>query len=155
MDRVVPEALFEPPRNSSQWFVEAVGASRSVLYKGNVTQGDVFEILPFGNPFFAVRAVAGAALAAAFAVLNAGHEPAAYVSTDPDPLPGKLYVQVFAMRLGFALPTRPQIRLPTPPRIIGDGTRTRSGFPILIEGLMLEHTVVRRLFWAMMPTTSC
>lgn len=94
MERVIPETLFEPPRNTVQWFVQSTGASRSVIHKGNFTQGDVFEILPFGNRYFAVNDVPGSALAAAFMELNSDPS-ASYVSTDPVPDPGRQYDALF------------------------------------------------------------
>ena len=62
--RVVPEALFLPPRNASQWFIQNTVGLRYDVYEGNVTADDVYKVLPFRDPIHVVRGMRGAALRA-------------------------------------------------------------------------------------------
>lgn len=68
--RVVPEALFLPPRNASQWFIQNTVGLRYDVYEGNVTADDVYKVLPFRDPIHVVRGMRGAALRALLAQLN-------------------------------------------------------------------------------------
>ena len=69
---MVPEALFSPPRNASQWFVSSTGSLRYDLYAGNVTVDDVDMALPFSDTLYVAQRVTGATLAKALSILRDG-----------------------------------------------------------------------------------
>lgn len=69
-DTVVPEHLFHPSRNTSQWFVASTGCLRYPVFQGNITVDDVFKVMPFEDTFLVSRQLSGASLQAALAWLN-------------------------------------------------------------------------------------
>jgi hypothetical protein len=68
--KVLPAALFTPPRNRSQWCVQSTGSLRYSLFKGNVTVDDIFKILPFEDQFFVVERLLGSHIRELWARLN-------------------------------------------------------------------------------------
>jgi hypothetical protein len=68
--KVLPAALFTPPRNTSQWCVQSTGSLRYSLYQGNVTFDDIFKILPFEDQFFVVERLLGSHIRELWARLN-------------------------------------------------------------------------------------
>jgi hypothetical protein len=70
VNKVVPQALFRPAGNASQWFTQCDGGLRYDLYGGNVTMDAVYHILPFRDELLVVRRQSGAVLRRLLAELN-------------------------------------------------------------------------------------
>ena len=76
--QVVPEELFTPPRNASQFFIQSTSGLRYDLYQGNVTVDDCFYILPFKDTFSIIRLQTAATLKKLLVELNHAPPPAAH-----------------------------------------------------------------------------
>eukprot|EP00756_Hemistasia_phaeocysticola_P010558 Hpha_TRINITY_DN15029_c5_g17::TRINITY_DN15029_c5_g17_i1::g.125626::m.125626 len=61
LKHTIPEGLFHPPRNSSQWFISGTGSLRYDLYGGEVMVDDLITMAPFQNAIHVVRNVPGSA----------------------------------------------------------------------------------------------
>ena len=89
--QVVPQALFQPAHNASQWFLQSDGGLRYDLYQGNVTVDDIYKILPFKDVFMVIRRQTGTVLRKLLASLN----QQGFVSTDPTPASEQLFDAFF------------------------------------------------------------
>ena len=67
---VTQQAIFCPPRNTSQWFLSSTGALRYPLFAGLVVVDDIDTALPFSDRLYIYPRILGRHLEAALQALN-------------------------------------------------------------------------------------